>query len=616
MWLKSRLCVFVSIHGHRHAHLFLSVVFFLVSLYFVLKSFFHLFLNPAMVPDENSMEDPLCNSSFGSMVSLDYVTPDTGYEPKDMELADTNERNLATSSDIYFQNALEDTASFPNVPDVDDDELAEFLAVVVDRTGQPVEVRSNSDHFSCDVRNVKSAQSQFPLVTQPEMICQTGRSVQARIAEERESSNAQIRTMLDEQRRTIIAEYGEKVLHHELLAAQADQNRRILQEELLRQQQDFREVHQQHLMKMKELQKFQNSTFDEFTQQKFIEDQKIMMELSGRLQELQNEVNCMNDSKDFRDAESICSGNSHVTSPPGIFPKHPPFQGLLRPAFISQRQNEEPPNIRDTSDISGNVFAHRHPSSSAPYPQELNSTWRKTIEEPIHMSTAEKSGRPERDPDLRCQSGPSAKDSVIFSGGDYSKNCGADQQRLQISDLHFDKFPTPATFACWKIRFKTEVCTCSQFPTEAMQWIKEVELVDSVDELRSSSSTRGISMPNFEVLDARIASALNKIIHNSHFKRKISLEEQKAQKEDRFLRGRQIAYLIYEQFRVTGTDDSVENYTDLFTIVLRNDDIQEFDSKCDGILLSMTKIPHDDILEGLYKLRIRESDKLKTVLEL
>ena len=44
------------------------------------------------------------------------------------------------------------------------------------------------------------------------------------------------------------------------------------------------------------------------------------MELSGRLQELQNEVNCMNDSKDFQDAESIRSGNSHVTSPPGLFP--------------------------------------------------------------------------------------------------------------------------------------------------------------------------------------------------------------------------------------------------------------------------------------------------------
>ena len=74
-------------------------------------------------------------------------------------------------------------------------------------------------------------------------------------------------------------------------------------------------------------------------------------------------------------------------------------------------------------------------------------------------------------------------------------------------------------------------------------------MVDSVDDLKSSSSVRGIQMPKFEVLDARIASALNRIIHNSHFKRRISLEEQKAQKEDRFLRGRQIAYLIYEYFR-------------------------------------------------------------------
>ena len=96
-----------------------------------------------------------------------------------------------------------------------------------------------------------------------------------------------------------------------------------------------------------------------------------------------------------------------------------------------------------------------------------------------------------------------------------------------------------------------------------------MELVDSVDELRSSSSTRAFSMPNFEVLDARIASALNKIIHNFQFKRRIALEEQKTQKEDRFLRCRQIAYLIYDHFRVTGANDSVENFADLFTIALR-----------------------------------------------
>ena len=73
--------------------------------------------------------------------------------------------------------------------------------------------------------------------------------------------------------------------------------------------------------------------------------------------------------------------------------------------------------------------------------------------------------------------------------------------------------------------------------------------------------------------------------------------------------------MIYEYFRVIGANDSVENYADLITIVLRNDDIQEFDSKCDGVL-SISKIPPDDILEGLYKLRIRASEKIKTVLEL
>ena len=148
-----------------------------------------------------------------------------------------------------------------------------------------------------------------------------------------------------------------------------------------------------------------------------------------------------------------------------------------------------------------------------------------------------------------------------------------------------------------------EVCICSQFLIEAILWIKEVELVNSVDDFKSSGSVRGIRMPYFEVLDAKIALALNRIIHHSHLKR-ISLEEQKAQKQDPCLRGRQIAYVIYEYFWVIGSDDSVENYTDLFTISLRNDDIQEFDSKWDGIVLSMTKIPLDDFLEGLYNLRI------------
>ena len=130
----------------------------------------------------------------------------------------------------------------------------------------------------------------------------------------------------------------------------------------------------------------------------------------------------------------------------------------------------------------------------------------------------------------------------------------------------------------WKIRFKTPVTTCSDFQSDSMLWIKEVEMVHSLDELKSSRSVKGNGFPNFEMLDAKIASALIKIIQNSHFKKKVSLGEQNAPKEDRFLRGREIAFMIYDNFRVTGARDTVPDYADLFSVTLHDDNIQEFDT--------------------------------------
>ena len=102
------------------------------------------------------------------------------------------------------------------------------------------------------------------------------------------------------------------------------------------------------------------------------------------------------------------------------------------------------------------------------------------------------------------------------------------QQRQQISGLQFDKFPPPSSFLCRKIRFRSQVTACSDSPSEAMLRIKAVEMADSMEELKSSRSVAGKNFPNFVMLDAKITSALNKIIQNSHFSEKVSLEEQKA----------------------------------------------------------------------------------------
>ena len=79
------------------------------------------------------------------------------------------------------------------------------------------------------------------------------------------------------------------------------------------------------------------------------------------------------------------------------------------------------------------------------------------------------------------------------------------------------------------------------------------------------------------MLDAKIASARNKIILNFQFKKKVSLEEQKSPKGSRFLLGRLIAFMIYDYFRDVGAHDAVLDYADLFSVVLQDDKVQEFD---------------------------------------
>ena len=145
--------------------------------------------------------NPLCHFANGTFVTLDDCLPLTGYEPNAMEFTNATELNDAVSSDfIDFQDSLDYTAPSSDLC-IDDDELGKLLAEVhrdcadyrraegvnvsqssvsdmVDRTGEPVE-RSDSDHFLCCVRNVISAQNQFPVITQARrMVDRTGEPVE------------------------------------------------------------------------------------------------------------------------------------------------------------------------------------------------------------------------------------------------------------------------------------------------------------------------------------------------------------------------------------------------------------------------------------------------------
>ena len=142
----------------------------------------------------------------------------------------------------------------------------------------------------------------------------------------------------------------------------------------------------------------------------------------------------------------------------------------------------------------GNVFANPAASSSEPYPQESNP-WVSNVSEHTSPHVVSESQTPVQG--QRCQSGPSARNSVVPSEEIFSKNYGADQQRLQISDPHFDKFPRKQHSLAGRKDSRLRYVLAHKNPPEALLWIKEEEMVESVDDLKSSCSVRGIQMPDF-----------------------------------------------------------------------------------------------------------------------
>ena len=188
----------------------------------------------------------------------------------------------------------------------------------------------------------------------------------------------------------------------------------------------LREVHDKSLNEMEELKRFQGSTFDTVSRRRLIEDRDTILELTSKIQELQNDVYCMNGSRDFQDAESQRSGQSHVTVNQFFFPTCPrswrtakPFSGNAEPQQWAAKYLGH--------GLSGNVFANPRASSSAPYPQESN-LWISNVSEHTSLHVMSESQTPALD--QRCQSGPSARNSVVPSEGGFSNNYGADQQRL------------------------------------------------------------------------------------------------------------------------------------------------------------------------------------------
>ena len=114
---------------------------------------------------------------------------------------------------------------------------------------------------------------------------------------------------------------------------------------------------------------------------------------------------------------------------------------------------------------------------------------------------------------------------------DYSHSGMIDYTRIPISELHLGKFPDSMEFQSWKVNIKPELCSKSADPDLRMLWSKEIEIAKSIGELMTSQSiVVRTHFPDYDMLDAMIASALKLLDNHFHFRKRVSVEEQRAQK--------------------------------------------------------------------------------------
>ena len=199
-----------------------------------------------------------------------------------------------------------------------------------------------------------------------------------------------------------------------------------------------------------------NSLYKKLTQ-----SHDTIQQLTSQIQELQEMVNCMNDSGEFQEKESNYNVTfSHVPSQPAVVPS--PRSMLSRDQatwyveFVWDRRKrfwQSTCNIRVITDTLSRNSSLSDGSKGQPVARGEERIGRTT---PMPMTA----GR------------PSTMNSSLPV--EIPQNSMAVQQRLQISELQFGKFPHLQCYSCWKIKFKTQVSSCSDFHSDAARWIKEV----------------------------------------------------------------------------------------------------------------------------------------------
>ena len=343
-------------------------------------------------------------------------------------------------------------------------------------------------------------------------------------------------------------------------------------------------------------------------------DPTTVSQLLTRMQDSQHKVNSLSSARDFHDPETgSTSGATHVPSQPLTFPS---------PRTMPSRDSGLPHDTRTTVGTSGNVFesllARKGPPSDlfgifflriwTRYYRKHYGTWKRgetRAAEFVNTNPTFKSRYWNIEP------------FESYWWNLFSQWYDRLPEISYVGDASW-KISGLWNFKSWKVNFRTEVClrtarSSDHNALDQRSWDSKVNW--RAHDVAIDFGTNRIPKLRYAWCEdcvcnekaSRQACALPK---NSKSRRATRSKVRPN------LTRKATCLQIYEHFRATGAYEAVQGLSALFNLRLQNDDVQDFDVRCDQALLSASETPTEMILEGLCKSKLQDSVELQTVLAL
>eukprot|EP00435_Cladocopium_sp_Y103_P069313 s659_g33.t1 len=173
-----------------------------------------------------------------------------------------------------------------------------------------------------------------------------------------------------------------------------------------------------------------------------------------------------------------------------------------------------------------------------------------------------------------------------------SKDSQSDQSTVKEADtIKIPAFPHAESYRNWRVRTREAVMSASTDPDKAFDWISETWA-----EGRMIEKLKDVG--KFTTLDAKLLSALYILIGD--FARKVDTYKEVQASNKKYVRGRQVLFMMHDHFSTNIKHGATYALQDLFSVKLKGDSLRGFISSWDQVIAGIPKIPDISVLETLF----------------